>query len=128
MSFDGQPNMFFGKIISCTCDLHLKLDILNLLNFFLVKWLKKWVLFLTTLSFNFSKLLKEIYNLIFHQVHFMNMYFHRKGHIFIVQIVWNQLYDFMHSFLFLFKIMQFKHLIQLVYMTQNDIYIVSKLF
>jgi hypothetical protein len=32
MSFNGQPNMFFGKIISCTCDLHLKLDILNPLN------------------------------------------------------------------------------------------------
>jgi hypothetical protein len=34
MSFNGQPNMFFGKIISYTCDLHLKLNILNLLNFF----------------------------------------------------------------------------------------------
>jgi hypothetical protein len=29
MSFYGQLNMFFGKIISCTCDLHLKLNILN---------------------------------------------------------------------------------------------------
>jgi hypothetical protein len=27
--------MFFGKIISCKCDLHLKLDIVNLLNIFL---------------------------------------------------------------------------------------------
>jgi len=26
--------MFFGKIISCTCDLHLKLDNLNPLNIF----------------------------------------------------------------------------------------------
>ncbi len=34
MSFNGQPNMFFGKIISCTCDLHLKLGILNPLNNF----------------------------------------------------------------------------------------------
>ncbi len=32
MNFNGQPNMFFGKIISCTCDLHLILDILNPLN------------------------------------------------------------------------------------------------
>ncbi len=33
MNFDGQvPNMFFGKIVSCTCDLHLKLNILNPLN------------------------------------------------------------------------------------------------
>jgi len=33
MGFNGQPNMFFGKIISCTCDLHLKPNILNPLNF-----------------------------------------------------------------------------------------------
>jgi hypothetical protein len=32
MGFNGQPNMFFGKIISYTCDLHTKLDILNPLN------------------------------------------------------------------------------------------------
>jgi len=32
MSFNGQPNTFFGNIISFTCDLHLKLDILNPLN------------------------------------------------------------------------------------------------
>jgi hypothetical protein len=33
MNFNGQPNMFFGKtIISCTCDLHLKQNILNPLN------------------------------------------------------------------------------------------------
>jgi hypothetical protein len=40
MSFNEQPNMFFGKIISYTCDLHLKLDILNLWKFFFAKWLK----------------------------------------------------------------------------------------
>jgi hypothetical protein len=34
MCFNQQPNMFFGKIISYTCDLHLKLDILNPLNIF----------------------------------------------------------------------------------------------
>ncbi len=32
MNFNGQPNMFFAKIFSCTCHLHLKLDILNPLN------------------------------------------------------------------------------------------------
>jgi len=33
--------MFFNKIISYTCDLHLKLDILNPLNIiFFVKWFK----------------------------------------------------------------------------------------
>ncbi len=32
MNFNGQPNMFFGMFIFCTCDLHLKLNILNPLN------------------------------------------------------------------------------------------------
>jgi hypothetical protein len=32
MNFYGQLNMFFGKIISYTCDLFLKLEILNLVN------------------------------------------------------------------------------------------------
>jgi hypothetical protein len=35
MSFNGQPNMFFGMFISCTFplnDLHLKLNIFNPLN------------------------------------------------------------------------------------------------
>jgi hypothetical protein len=56
------------------------------------------------------------------------MYFHKRGHDFIVYIFWNQLYDFMHSFLLCFLKMQFRHLIQIVQRTQNDIYIVSKLF
>jgi hypothetical protein len=34
MSFNGQPKVFFGMIISFTCDLHQKLDILNPLNIF----------------------------------------------------------------------------------------------
>jgi hypothetical protein len=68
-------------------------------NFF-IKWLRKSVLFLAALSFKF-KTLKFLYNLVFHQVHLMNMYFHRRGHVFVVQKVWDQLYDFMHSFLFL---------------------------
>jgi hypothetical protein len=32
MSFNGQQNIVFGKIISYTCDLYLKLNILNQLN------------------------------------------------------------------------------------------------
>jgi hypothetical protein len=35
MNFNGQPNMFFGMFNSFTCDLHLKLNILNplIINF-----------------------------------------------------------------------------------------------
>jgi hypothetical protein len=32
VSFNGQPNIFFGMFISFTCDLDLKLHILNPLN------------------------------------------------------------------------------------------------
>jgi hypothetical protein len=32
MNFNWQQNMFFDKIISYTCDMHLKLNILNPLN------------------------------------------------------------------------------------------------
>ncbi len=42
MSFNEQPDMFFCKIFSYTCDLHLKLDILNPLNIIVsIKWFKK---------------------------------------------------------------------------------------
>jgi hypothetical protein len=69
------------------------------------------------------KTLTFLYDSIFHQVQPMNMYFHRKRHVFVVQKVWNQLYDFMHLFWFFFKL-QFRQSIQLIYRTQNDIYIV----
>jgi len=39
-----------------------------------------------------------LFCLVFHQVHPMNMYFYKRGHVFVVQKVWNQLYDFMYSF------------------------------
>jgi hypothetical protein len=55
-----------------------------------------------SLFFQTLKALKFLYDLVFHQVHPMNMYFHRRGHVFIVQIFLNQLYDFMPSFLLLF--------------------------
>ncbi len=32
MNFNAQPYMFFGKIIFCKCDMHLKLNILNPVN------------------------------------------------------------------------------------------------
>ncbi len=32
MSFNRQPNMFFGTFIFFTCDLHLKIDIFDPLN------------------------------------------------------------------------------------------------
>jgi hypothetical protein len=57
MSFNRQPNMFFDKIISYTCDMHLKLDILSPL---IVKWLLKWVIYLVALSFKISRLWKKI--------------------------------------------------------------------
>jgi hypothetical protein len=71
---------------------------------------------------------KFLYDLVFHQVHPMNMYFHRRGHGFVVQNFLNQLYDTMHFSLLLFFLMYFRNLITLVYRIQNDIYIVSKLF
>jgi len=49
-----------------------------------------------------SKTLKFLNDWVFHQVHPMNMYFHKMGHIFVVQKVSNQLYDLMHSFLFFY--------------------------
>jgi len=58
----------------------------------------------------------------------MNMYFHRRGHVFVVQKIWNQLYDFMPSFLLLLKKVYLNHLIPLVYKTQKDINIISKIF
>jgi hypothetical protein len=39
----------------------------------------------------------------FIKFHPMNMYFHKWGHVSIVQKIWNQLYDFMHFFIFFFK-------------------------
>jgi hypothetical protein len=44
------------------------------------------------------KTLNFLFVLVFHQVYPMNMYFHRREHVFVIQIFLNQLYDFMHSF------------------------------
>jgi len=102
MSFNGQPNMFFNMFISCTCDPHLKLDILNPLNIiFLSNGFLNESLALQPFPSNF-KTLKLLNDFVFHEVHSINMYFHRRGHVFVVQNFLNQLYDFIPSFLLLF--------------------------
>ncbi len=125
--FQWTTKHFFGKIISCTCDLHLKLHILNPLNIiFFINWFFKWVLCLATL---FSK-----YQNFESFVWFGFSSSSSNEHVFSLKwacfcctkslklIVW--LYAFLLIF---FKKNYFKHLITLVYRTQNDIYIVSKL-
>jgi hypothetical protein len=71
MSFNEQPNMCFD--ISYICDMHLKLNILNPLNIIFLSNGLKNESFLATLSFKISRLLKFLYNLVFHQVHLMNI-------------------------------------------------------
>jgi hypothetical protein len=98
MSFNGQPNMFFGKIINVEyIGLHVES-----LHMWLAPKAKhfepiKHKFFVKSQNF---KTLKSLYGLIFHSMH---MYFHRRRHVFVVQKLWNQFYDFMHSFLFLLK-------------------------
>jgi hypothetical protein len=85
MSFNGQLKMFFGHIISYTCDLHLKLNILNPLN--IIFWsngFKMNSLTCKTFLQNFTTL-TFLYDLVSHEVHPMNMYFHERGHVFVVQ-------------------------------------------
>jgi hypothetical protein len=93
ISFNGQLNMFFGKIFSCTCDLHLKLDILNPLNIIILSNGFKKKSFPLKPFLQNLKTSKFLYNLIFRQVHIMNIYFHKKGAcfcctIFLKSIVW----------------------------------------
>ncbi len=96
--FQWTTKHFFGKIISCTCDLHLKLDILNPLNIFFCQMVKTMNPLPSRPFLQNFKTLKFLYDLVFHQVHSMNIYIHRRGHVFVAQKVWNQLDDFMHSF------------------------------
>jgi hypothetical protein len=98
MSFNGQVNMFFGKIITYTCDLHLKLNILNTLM----------ILRMNILPYSFFfqnfKTLKFFYDFIFHKIHPIKMYFHWGGGMFLLYKQFEiKLYDFMHSFLIPFK-------------------------
>jgi hypothetical protein len=70
--------MFFGMFIYYAYDLHLKLDILNPLNiiFKISNGLK---------NESFALILKFLNDFVFHQVRQMNMYFHKRGHVFVVQ-------------------------------------------
>jgi hypothetical protein len=77
--------MFFGTFISCTCDLHLKLNILNPLNNFLYQMVLKMSPLPCSPFFQNFKILKFLNDLVFHQVHPMNMYFHKRGHDFVIQ-------------------------------------------
>jgi hypothetical protein len=73
--------MFFGKIISCKCDLHIKLNILNPLNIiFLPNGLKMNLLPCNPFFQNFT-ILKFLCDLVFHKVHPMNMYFYKRRNI-----------------------------------------------
>jgi hypothetical protein len=102
MSFNRQLYIFFGKIISFTCDLHLKLEILNSLNLvFLSNGLKnesfalqpfpsKFQEFKTFVWFGFSSNSPN------------ECVLSQKGTCFVVQNIWNQLYDLKHSFWLLF--------------------------
>jgi hypothetical protein len=56
MSFNWQPNIFFGKIISYTCDLHLKLNFLNPLNIYFYQMAKKMSLLTCNPPFKISKI------------------------------------------------------------------------
>jgi hypothetical protein len=95
--------MFFGKITFCICDLHLKLNILNPLNIIFCKMVLKMSPLPCKPFLQNFKTLKFLYDLIFHQIHTMNIYFHRRGACFCYIKNLNQWYEFMHSFLFLKK-------------------------
>ncbi len=76
-------------IISYTCELHQKLYILSPLN---ISFLSNGFLnesFPCNPFLQNFKTLKFLYDLVFHWVHQMNMYFHRRGHVFVVYIFWN---------------------------------------
>jgi hypothetical protein len=66
--------------------------------------------------------------LVFHQVHPMNMYFHRRGHVFCCPKNLKSIVRFYAFLLIIFLKLYFRHLIPLIYRTQKDIDIVSKLF
>jgi len=79
-------NRKLGTFISFTCDMHIKLDILNPLNIiFFIKWFKKMSPLPCSHFFKNLKNLKFLIDLVFHQVHPMNMYFHKRGHVFVIE-------------------------------------------
>jgi hypothetical protein len=64
MNFNGQPNMFFGKIISYTYDMHLKLYIWTQWTFFFGQMVKKMNPFPLSLFLKNFKTLKFLYDFI----------------------------------------------------------------
>jgi len=91
------------KVSHLSVHSHLSLNMLTNMThwtFFLIKWFKKWIFCLVALSLKISRF--WIFCLIWFFIKFIQwtcMYFHIKGHGFVVKMFWNQLYDFMHSFL-----------------------------
>jgi len=67
--------MVFHMFISCTCDLHLKLGILTLVNYeyrrLITKWLKKGIVFPCSLLLQNLKTLKVSFDFLFYQVDLM---------------------------------------------------------
>jgi len=111
LRFNGQPNMFFWQDYFLHMWFALKVKHFEPIEHsFFVNGLKKWILCLVALSFKNSKL-KFLYDLVFHQVHGMNMYFHGRGHVFVVQKIWNQIIWFYAFLCIPLKKMQFRHLI-----------------
>jgi len=92
-----------------------------------IKWFKKWMFCFTTLLSKFQHF-ENFEWFGFSSSSSKNMYLHRRGHVFVVQKNWKELYDFMFSFWLYFLEMYFRDLILLVYRIQKDINIVSKLF
>jgi len=98
MGFENQLNMLFHIIISYTCDVHLKLEILNLMD------IKKYPNYLLKESFPLQPFASKFQNFeifmwfFFHQIDIMNMYLHKGKHVLLTSNVWNQWHHFMHSF------------------------------
>jgi hypothetical protein len=89
--------MFFDKIIFCTCDLHLKLDILNLLNIiFLLNGLKN-EFFVLQPFFENLKTLKFLFDCFFIKFIQWICTFIEGGTFLLYKKFEIKLYDFMHS-------------------------------
>jgi hypothetical protein len=117
MSFNGQANMFILHVYFLDMWLASKVRHFEPIehNFF-IKWFLKMCLLPCNPFFQNFKTLKFMNDLVFHQVHPMNTYFHGGACfcciIFLKSIAWFYAY-----LLITFKKMYFKLLIPLVYKT-----------
>jgi hypothetical protein len=127
MSFNGQPNMFFDMFISFTCDLHLKLNILNLVNIFFYQMVLKMSPLLCNLFVQTFKTLKFLNGLVFHKFIQWTCIFIEEGMFLLYKKIEISCMILCFPFDYL-KNIYIEHLISLVYRTQKDINIVSKLF